>query len=247
MDLLSNIQVTKSILSEEKAGTFMTSLDVIQKVMNVPMCALASLLRANGYDNIDDTSSLCIDEKRLEIFAEAYVRKIRSYFIGSLRNISKLSPKELSSFKQFIELFKNKDLQKEPSKWSDIDVEHLIEAFKEKVRQETPSKPSEFISYLSDLFGKIIVEKLRIAPSFSEISIRSTYEIDSVNDNFRRESQVLDVVIQSYYYIVKSTYVKQKWHINFHIRNIYIAARYHIFSSDSDDEYRNHKLAVFSV
>lgn len=75
MDLLSNIQVTKSILSEEKAGTFMTSLDVIQKVMNVPMCALASLLRANGYDNIDDTSSLCIDEKRLEIFAEAYVRK----------------------------------------------------------------------------------------------------------------------------------------------------------------------------
>ena len=43
--------------------------------MNVPMCALASLLRANGYDNIDDTSSLCIDEKRLEIFAEAYVRK----------------------------------------------------------------------------------------------------------------------------------------------------------------------------
>lgn len=65
MDLLSNIQVTKSILSEEKAGTFMTSLDVIQKVMNVPMCALASLLRANGYDNIDDTSSLCIDEKGL--------------------------------------------------------------------------------------------------------------------------------------------------------------------------------------
>lgn len=59
----------------------MTSLDVIQKVMNVPMCALASLLRANGYDNIDDTSSLCIDEKRLEIFAEAYVRKIRSYLL----------------------------------------------------------------------------------------------------------------------------------------------------------------------
>ena len=126
MDLLSNIQITKSILSEEKAGTFMTSLDVIQKVMNVPMCALASLLRANGYDNIDDTSSLCIDEKRLEIFAEAYVRKIRSYFISSLRNVSKLPPKELSSFKQFIELFKNKNLQREPSKWSDIDVEHLI-------------------------------------------------------------------------------------------------------------------------
>ena len=152
MDLLSNIQVTKSILSEEKAGTFMTSLDVIQKVMNVPMCALASLLRANGYDNIDDTSSLCIDEKRLEIFAEAYVRKIRSYFISSLRNVSKLPPKELSSFKQFIELFKNKNLQREPSKWSDIDVEHLIEVFKEKVKNETPSKLSAYITRLTDLF-----------------------------------------------------------------------------------------------
>ena len=155
MDLLSNIQVTKSILSEEKAGTFMTSLDVIQKVMNVPMCALASLLRANGYDNIDDTSSLCIDEKRLEIFAEAYVRKIRSYFISSLRNVSKLPPKELSSFKQFIELFKNKNLQREPSKWSDIDVEHLIEVFKEKVKNETPSKLSAYITRLTDLFEKI--------------------------------------------------------------------------------------------
>ena len=55
MDLLSNIQVTKSILSEEKAGTFMTSLDVIQKVMNVPMCALASLLRANGFETNQET------------------------------------------------------------------------------------------------------------------------------------------------------------------------------------------------
>ena len=127
-----NIQAKESILSEDKAGTFMTSLDVIQKVMNVPMCALTSLLRANGYDNIDDTSSLCIDEERLEIFAEAYVRKIRSYFLGSLRNISNLTSKELSNFKQFNELFKNKDLQREPSKWSDIDVEHLIEAFKER-------------------------------------------------------------------------------------------------------------------
>ena len=230
MDLLSNIQVTKSILSEEKAGTFMTSLDVIQKVMNVPMCALASLLRANGYDNIDDTSSLCIDEKRLEIFAEAYVRKIRSYFISSLRNVSKLPPKELSSFKQFIELFKNKNLQREPSKWSDIDVEHLIEVFKEKVKNETPSKLSAYITRLTDL-------------AFHPLgfAIRPTYEVYSANEKFRLENQVLDAVIQSYYYIAKSTYVKQGWHINFLIRNIYVAARYHIFSSDSDDDFNSKK------
>lgn len=50
---------------EDRTVTFKTSLDIIQEVMNVPMCALTSLLRANGYDDVDDTTSLCIDEKGL--------------------------------------------------------------------------------------------------------------------------------------------------------------------------------------
>ena len=246
-----NIQAKESILSEDKAGTFMTSLDVIQKVMNVPMCALTSLLRANVYDNIDDTSSLCIDEERLEIFAEAYVRKIRSYFLGSLRNISNLTSKELSNFKQFNELFKNKDLQREPSKWSDIDVEHLIEAFKEKVKKETPK-----LSAYDSLFEHVVVS--RITKSLKEIkgyfdiskisdillSITPIYKWNSNNENFKVEEQTLEEIVHSYYYVAKSTYVKQKWHINFLIRNIYIAARYHIYSSDSDDEFYNETLAI---
>ena len=61
---------------EDRTITFKTSLDIIQEVMNVPMCALTSLLRANGYDDIEDTTSLCIDEKGLEIFAEAYIRNL---------------------------------------------------------------------------------------------------------------------------------------------------------------------------
>lgn len=244
METTPKIQIIKSVLSEEKAGTFMTSLDVIQKVMNVPMCALATLLRANGYDNIDDTSSLCIDEKRLEIFAKAYVRKIRSYFISSLRNVSKLTPKELNNFKQFIELFKNQKLQREPSKWSDIDVNHLIEVFKEKVKKETPSKLSSFTSMLEDLFGSRIAERTRYTTLFSYLPNEPSYEVYSINDKFQRENHVLDAVTQSYYYIAKSTYVKQEWHINFLVRNIYIAARYHIFSTDSDDEL-NCKILVF--
>ena len=172
---------------------------------------------------------------------EAYVRKIRSYFISSLRNVSKLPPKELSSFKQFIELFKNKNLQREPSKWSDIDVEHLIEVFKEKVKNETPSKLSAYITRLTDLFEKITVDKKELAFHPLGFAIRPTYEVYSANEKFRLENQVLDAVIQSYYYIAKSTYVKQGWHINFLIRNIYVAARYHIFSSDSDDDFNSKK------
>ena len=83
--------ITSISLFSDSDYTFKTSLEVIQKVMNVPMCALTSLLRANGYNSDVDTSSFCIDEKELEIFTDAYVRKMRSYFFSSLRNISTLS------------------------------------------------------------------------------------------------------------------------------------------------------------
>lgn len=241
-----NIQVKGSILSEDKADTFMTSLDVIQKVMNVPMCALTSLLRVNGYDNIDDTSSLCIDEERLEIFAEAYVRKIRSYFLGSLRNISNLTSKELSNFKQFNELFKNKNLQREPSKWSDIDIEHLIKAFKEKIKKETPASSAyeSFLDYF--VVTRFTFKKIERTFDILNIQLSTTpiHEWDFEYENFKAEEQLLEEITHSYYYVVKSTYVKQKWYINFLIRNIYIAARYHIFSSDSDDDYSNNKLSA---
>ena len=109
MNLSENIKAVQSMPSWEKAeSSFMTSLDIVQEVMNVPMCALTSLLRSYGYDSIDDTSSLCIDEKRLEIFADAYVRKIRSYFTSSLRNISKLSQKELEVLEQFLLKVRNR-------------------------------------------------------------------------------------------------------------------------------------------
>ena len=69
-----------SILEEER---FMTSLNIIREVMNVPQCALNSILRANGYIEVDP-DSICIDEKMLSIFADAYIRKSRS---GRLRRI----------------------------------------------------------------------------------------------------------------------------------------------------------------
>ena len=144
---------------EDRTVTFKTSLDIIQEVMNVPMCALTSLLRANGYDDVDDTTSLCIDEKGLDIFAEAYIRKIQSYFFSSLRNISRLAQNELNSFNQFIESFKKTDLQGASLKWSDIDTEHLRGTFIDKVKRKT-SPQSTCSSYL-DLFTRVVVRKQR--------------------------------------------------------------------------------------
>ena len=83
-------------------STFKTSPELIQKVMTVPMCAVMSILRSNGYNDIHDETSLCIDEERLGVFAEAYVRKMKNYFTRSLQNISSLPRKERSDYNKFV-------------------------------------------------------------------------------------------------------------------------------------------------
>lgn len=225
---------------EDRTVTFKTSLDIIQEVMNVPMCALTSLLRANGYDNVDDTTSLCIDEKGLDIFAEAYIRKIRSYFFSSLRNISRLAQNELNSFNQFIESFKKTDLQGASLKWSDIDTEHLRGTFIDKVKRKT-SPQSTCSSYL-DLFTRVVVRKQRKDNrplsyiDYSASCFTVSYESIIQELSIQRTDELLDNIVHSYYYVAKSTYSTPQWHIDFQIRNIYISARYHIYSTGSDED-----------
>ena len=220
---------------EDRTVTFKTSLDIIQEVMNVPMCALTSLLRANGYDDVDDTTSLCIDEKGLDIFAEAYIRKIRSYFFSSLRNISRLAQNELNSFNQFIESFKKTDLQGASLKWSDIDTEHLRGTFIDKVKRKT-SPQSTCSSYL-DLFTRVVVRKQRKDNrplsyiDYSASCFTVSYESIIQELSIQRTDELLDNIVHSYYYVAKSTYSTPQWHIDFQIRNIYISARYHIYST----------------
>lgn len=225
---------------EDRTVTFKTSLDIIQEVMNVPMCALTSLLRANGYDDVDDTTSLCIDEKGLDIFAEAYIRKIQSYFFSSLRNISRLAQNELNSFNQFIESFKKTDLQGASLKWSDIDTEHLRGTFIDKVKRKT-SPQSTCSSYL-DLFTRVVVRKQRKDNrplsyiDYSASCFTVSYESIIQELSIQRTDELLDNIVHSYYYVAKSTYSTPQWHIDFQIRNIYISARYHIYSTGSDED-----------
>ena len=225
---------------EDRTVTFKTSLDIIQEVMNVPMCALTSLLRANGYDDVDDTTSLCIDEKGLDIFAEAYIRKIRSYFFSSLRNISRLAQNELNSFNQFIESFKKTDLQGASLKWSDIDTEHLRGTFIDKVKRKT-SPQSTCSSYL-DLFTRVVVRKQRKDNrplsyiDYSASCFTVSYESIIQELSIQRTDELLDNIVHSHYYVAKSTYSKRQWHIDLQIRNIYISARYHIYSTGSDED-----------
>lgn len=153
-------------------NTFKTSLEVIQKVMNVPMCAVMSILRSNCYNDINDETSLFIDEERLGIFTEAYVRKMKNYFTRSLQNISSLPRKERSDYNKFVKLFKKKGV-KEPKIWkNDIDIDHLKEVFVERVKEETEERYSLgsgmmgcYIS-LDERYGKFL---LKLADSYQSI------------------------------------------------------------------------------
>ena len=155
------------------SSTFKTSPEVIQKVMNVPMCAVMSILRSNGYSDIHDETSLCIDEERLGIFAEAYVNKMKNYFTRSLQNISSLPRKEQSDYNKFVKLFKKKGV-KEPKIWkNDIDIDHLKEVFVERIKEETEERYSSrsgmrFCISPEALFKHLYVAYERAIDSFSE-------------------------------------------------------------------------------
>ena len=94
MNLTFGVKLHSLFTIDMDEERFMTSLDVIREVMNVPQCALNSILRANGYTEVEP-GSICIDEKMLSVFADAYIRKMKNYFLSSVRNIENLSYQEL--------------------------------------------------------------------------------------------------------------------------------------------------------
>lgn len=150
------------------SSTFETCPEVIQKVMNVPMCAVMSLLRSNGYTDINDETSFCIDEERLGIFTEAYVRKMKNYFTRSLQNISSLPRKERSDFNKFVKLFKKQGV-KEPKKWeNDININHLKEVFVERVKEETKVRYYSRLGSLSFFTTDELIKRILTFSTFGQ-------------------------------------------------------------------------------
>lgn len=134
--------VVYSALQKCSVMKFKTSPRVIMEVMNVPLCAVKSILREHrvSTSNIDETS-ICIDEKMLDSFADAYVRKLKNYFVSSSRHISSISDKERKDLKEFYVQFKKLNVNNENlGKWEDIDINLLYRSFYKKIRRLTKRK-----------------------------------------------------------------------------------------------------------
>lgn len=240
-------------------STFKTSPEVIQKVMNVPMCAVMSILRSNGYSDIHDETSLCIDEERLGIFAEAYVRKMKNYFTRSLQNISSLPRKERSDYNKFVKLFKKKGV-KEPKKWeNDIDIDYLKEVFVERVKEETEERYSSRSGIMgchisSDvLINRILTHRLFEQEPFikeeKQINISDyayklilyvlgiTFEKQAILEKrIEEEKELLNRISDSELYIAEPVNDKPVWCGTNLIFRFVSFARYYIYSMRDDED-----------
>ena len=250
--------ISQDSFDDGNSSTFKTSSEVIQKVMNVPMCAVISILRSNGYNDIHDETSLCIDEERLGVFAEAYVRKMKIYFTRTLQNISSLPRKERSDYNKFVKLFKKKGV-KEPKIWkNDIDIDHLKEVFVERVKEETEERYSsrsgmQFLISSDVLINRILTYRLfEQEPfikeekhiNFSDYAYKLilyvlgiTFEKQAILEKrIEEEKELLNRISDSELYIAEPINDKPLWcGINF-ISRFVSFARYYIYSMRDDED-----------
>ena len=215
-------------LFEEEQG-FKTSLNIIGEVMNVPMCALESILRENGYNEVEP-GSICIDEKMLSIFADAYIRKMKNYFLGSVRNIENLSYEEFTDLNEFYNNFKKQEVKfVRRAEWSQIDTELIRTAFMDKIKELTPRKKTALDLFLERIFDNRDCLLLIDEP---ESSIHGTIKIPCDSHKLRK---VLEHIVHNRFYLVRQK-VKKTYRCSLNnIRQLFVAARYHIFVADDVD------------
>ena len=196
--------------------------------MNVPICALESILRANGYDEVEP-DSICIDEKMLSFFAEAYIRKMKNYFLCSVRNIENLSYEEFTDLNEFYNTFKKQEVKfVRRAEWSQIDTELIRTAFMNNIKELTPRKENTL-----DLFLERIIKSdcISIIDDI-ESCLHKTIEISC---HSQQKTDILNHIVHNRFYLVRQK-AKKTYHCSTYImRQILVAARYHIFVADDEN------------
>lgn len=225
MKTIFDVNLHSLFSTDMEEERFMTSLNVIREVMNVPQCALNSILRDNGYAEVEP-GSICIEEKMLSVFADAYIRKMKNYFLSSVRNIENLSYQEFTDLDEFYNTFKKQDVKfVRRAEWSQIDTELIRTAFMDKIKELTPRKKSRFELLLEQFYG--IREAFTLDHELAHVLIKESCS--------EEENDLLHRVTHNRFYLVKQK-VKKAFNCSVNIvRHFFVAARYHIFVADDVD------------
>lgn len=218
----------------EDEQRFETSLNIIGEVMNVPMCALESILRANGYEEVEP-GSICIDEKMLSVFADAYIRKMKNFFLSSVRNIENLSYEEFTDLNEFYNTFKKQEVKfVRRAEWNQIDTELIRTAFMDKIKELSPRKKSALDILFERIFDNRNCVLLIDDP---ESSIHGTIKIPKDSHKLRK---VLNHIVHNRFYLTRQKVKKTSRRSVNIMRQLFVAARYHIFVADDVDTNKAH-------
>lgn len=235
---------------------FKTSLSIIKEVMNVPVPALKSILRQNGYDDSIDLPSICIDEEMLEIFADAYIRKMKSYYTQSLRHVEMLSLEELRDLKKFYNHFKTERAHSGLANWSTIDVQELRKAFFRNVKNKTAEKERsknkplyQFLERLHKVLGynkgEVLDYNLNIHSYFSYEKIKEpiSLHLNETEQEYDREeykevNNTLRRITHNRFYLTvyKPKIIYHSFYpISQYFRSLYLSSRYYIYPEEDSD------------
>ncbi len=109
---------------------FRTSINVLNRVLNIPSSTIEHELKKHNYTFYDQSSN-CIDEEMLDFFAEKFCKKLKRYFERSLQEYETLSLEESKEFHEFVRTYSK--YGRFPRKWRDIDKGAIKEDFLRQV------------------------------------------------------------------------------------------------------------------
>ena len=217
----------------ENLHKFRTSLNIIGEVLNVPLCALKSILRQNGHSDVDP-SDYCIDEKELEMFAEAYIRKMKCYFTSSIRNISTLSFEEETDLNKFYNQFKKEECNHLSSaNWNQIDTNKIRIAFMDQVEEKTKSPSSLLAQNILQMLEIRELPSKRLSIIDRIVSSQEDKEIQELlNSLYNKNVDTLQLFVlpiskRADSLTLEKKVTKHSWY-NIILRIILIAIRCHI-------------------
>lgn len=233
--------------------SFMTSLEIIREVMNVPMEAIHAIARMNGISTADDHEQN-ISESALQPFIEAFERKTRNYFVSSMRNRAQLTLQELQTFTEFCKTFKKGNVSLgNVSNWNHIGKTKLREYFVERIKEKTPSTLIHHAEL--DLFSgcggteviiKMILSELRMESPYPRSSCRieslgyrwGLYDFEYGRYEYHRlpSKELLAQITSTRYYMARiETEVCYGKDVPDIIRRIVLSARYYVYVDDDED------------
>lgn len=242
---------------------FRTSIDVLNRVLNMPCSTIEHELNKHNYSYYGRSSN-CIDEKMLDIFAEKFCKNLKRYFERSLQESETLSYEESKQFHEFVQTYSK--YGRFTRKWRDIDKVTIKDDFFRQIVELTNREAEEFKTALLKYAESIICsrsdESLRVFDAIDSL-LHNTFrkfndydldnypdtrnEFESAHDSiskltFTRQEDFHNRVIlvekirHSRLYLSRPSRKTRTYKFISVFKRIYVSARFHIVSDDGTED-----------